>query len=52
MRWIQDFAMKAESPVDEAAMAQRLNHNTAIQQERIKGLVEAQAAETVVGAAS
>jgi aromatase len=41
MRWIQDFAMRAESPVDDAAMTERLNRNTLVQQQRIKELVEA-----------
>ncbi|MGH3621137.1 MAG: SRPBCC family protein [Sciscionella sp.] len=40
MRWIQDFEMRPDSPVDDAAMAERLNRNTAIQQQRIKGLIE------------
>lgn len=41
MRWIQDFEMRPESPVDDVTMAERLNRNTAIQQQRIKGLIEA-----------
>jgi aromatase len=47
MRWIQDFAMKPDSPVDEATMTARLNYNTTVQQERIKGLVEARVLRAV-----
>lgn len=42
MRWIQDFAMRADSPVDDTAMTKRLNRNTIIQQQRIKDVVEAE----------
>jgi aromatase len=44
MRWVQDFRMKQGAPIDDAAMTERLNANTKIQMERIRGLVE-QAAE-------
>jgi len=44
MRWIQDFHMKPEAPVDDAAMTRYLNENTAVQMARIKRLVEEQAA--------
>lgn len=44
MRWEQDFQMKPGAPLDDVAMAERLNRNTAIQMERIKGLVERAAA--------
>lgn len=40
MRWIQDFAMKPDAPVDDAAMTERLNRNTAVQMRLIKGKVE------------
>jgi aromatase len=40
LRWIQDFEMRADSPVDDAAMADRLNRNTAVQQQRIKEIIE------------
>ncbi|MER6950341.1 SRPBCC family protein [Nonomuraea sp. NPDC000554] len=40
MRWVQDFEMKPDSPVDDGAMRERLNTNTAVQMKRIKGLVE------------
>lgn len=45
MRWVQDFRMKKEAPVDDAFMAERLNRNTVIQMARIKQLVEAAAAK-------
>lgn len=45
MRWVQDFQMKPTAPIDDAAMTDRLNRNTRIQLERIKGLVERAAAE-------
>ena len=47
MRWIQDFAMKPDAPLDDTAMATRINTNTAAQQARIKELVEVRAAELV-----
>jgi aromatase len=40
MRWVQDFEMKPGAPVDDEAMAARLDHNTAIQMRRIKGIIE------------
>lgn len=43
MRWVQDFHMKPEAPLDDAAMTDRLNRNTAIQQQLIKGRIEAAA---------
>ncbi|MFI6847835.1 SRPBCC family protein [Kitasatospora sp. NBC_00085] len=43
MRWIQDFHMKPQAPVDDAAMTDRLNRNTAVQMDLIKGKVEAAA---------
>jgi aromatase len=47
LRWIQDFTMKPGAPLDDTAMAQRINVNSAVQQARIKDLVEARAAELV-----
>jgi ribosome-associated toxin RatA of RatAB toxin-antitoxin module len=41
MRWIQDFQMKPDAPLDDAGMTERLNRNTAVQMDRIKKLVEA-----------
>jgi aromatase len=49
MRWVQDFHMKPQAPADDEAMTAHLNKNTAIQMDRIKGLVEkAAAAEPAV----
>jgi aromatase len=47
LRWVQDFEMKPEAPVGDAAMADRINRNSAVQLARIKGLLEAAAAELV-----
>lgn len=44
MRWVQDFAMKPEAPVDDAAMTERLNRNTRIQMDLIKQRIERAAA--------
>lgn len=44
MRWIQDFAMKADAPVDDAWMTDRINRNTPVQMARLKAHVEAAAA--------
>ncbi len=49
MRWVQDFHMKPEAPVDDAFMADRINRNSVVQMERIKSLVE-QAAQQRSGA--
>jgi aromatase len=43
MRWIQDFHMKPEAPIDDAGMTERLNTNTAVQMKLIKEKVEAAA---------
>jgi aromatase len=40
MRWVQDFAMRADSPVDGAAMTERINTNTPVQMEAIRRQVE------------
>ncbi|GAA3732006.1 aromatase [Spinactinospora alkalitolerans] len=44
MRWLQDFEMKPQAPVDDAGMAERLNRNSPIQMRAIKERVEAAAA--------
>ena len=44
MRWVQDFEMKPEAPVDDATMQARLNRNTPVQMALIKQKVEAAAA--------
>ncbi|MCE6997195.1 SRPBCC family protein [Saccharothrix sp. S26] len=43
LRWVQDFAMKPDAPVDDAAMTRRINHNSGVQLARIKQLVEERA---------
>lgn len=48
MRWTQDFTMKATAPIDDEGMTARLNHNTGIQMQRIKRIVE-EAAERAAG---
>lgn len=41
MRWVQDFHMKPEAPIDDEAMTRRLNVNTAAQMKLIKDKIEA-----------
>jgi len=41
MRWVQDFEMKPAAPLDDAAMAARINENSVVQMQRIKTAVEA-----------
>ncbi len=43
MRWRQEFAMRPTAPLDDEAMTDRLNRNTAREMSRIKGIVEAAA---------
>jgi aromatase len=45
MRWVQDFRMRPEAPVDTAGMTERINANTPIQMKVIKEKVE-QAAQS------
>jgi aromatase len=45
MRWVQDFRMRPEAPVDTAGMTTRINTNSAIQMSLIKAKVEAAARE-------
>lgn len=40
MRWQQDFAMRHDAPVDDAAMTERINTNSAIQMDVIKNKLE------------
>lgn len=49
MRWVQDFEMRPEAPVDDATMQQRLNRNTPVQMRLIKDKIE-QAAATAATA--
>ena len=44
MRWIQDFRMRADAPVDTASMTHRINKNTAVQMDVIRQKVERLAA--------
>ncbi|MFE3824907.1 SRPBCC family protein [Streptomyces sp. NPDC059092] len=43
MRWVQEFRMKPGAPVDDQAMAERINRNTRVQMALIKERVEAAA---------
>jgi aromatase len=43
MRWVQDFEMKPDAPLDDEAMARRLTTNSVAQLELIKKRVEAAA---------
>ncbi len=43
MRWVQDFRMRPQAPVDTAAMTARMNANTAVQMTVIKSKIEAAA---------
>ena len=47
MRWIQDFAMRPDAPVDDAAMTDHINRNSRTQMELIKGKVEQHVKGTV-----
>jgi aromatase len=40
MRWIQDFQLKPDAPMDDAAMTDRINQRTPVEMARIKRLVE------------
>jgi aromatase len=40
MRWVQDFAMNAQSPVTLPAMTDHINRNSAVQMEHIRAEVE------------
>jgi aromatase len=43
MRWVQEFAMKPDAPVDDGQMEARINENTRIQMQVIKEKIERQA---------
>jgi aromatase len=43
MRWVQDFRMRPEAPIDTAGMTQRIDANSKIQMAVIKDKVEAAA---------
>lgn len=40
MTWVQDFAMRPTAPVDDAAMTERINTNSRIQQDIIRARIE------------
>ncbi|SEF24363.1 aromatase [Amycolatopsis pretoriensis] len=50
LRWVQDFEMKPGAPLDDHAMAARINGNSVRQQARIKQLLERAAREAEVPA--
>jgi aromatase len=43
MRWVQDFAMRPDAPVDDAQMTERINGNSKVQLELIREKVERRA---------
>ena len=43
MRWVQDFEMKPQAPLDDAQMTARINANTRVQMELIREKVERRA---------
>ncbi|MBB5957441.1 NAD(P)-dependent dehydrogenase (short-subunit alcohol dehydrogenase family) [Saccharothrix tamanrassetensis] len=45
MRWVQDFRMKSDAPLDDEAMTERLNRNTVTQMGLIKERIEAAAGQ-------
>jgi aromatase len=47
MRWIQDFAMRPEAPIDDAGMTQRIRTNSRIQMDIIRDKIERAALERV-----
>jgi len=40
LRWIQDFQLKPTAPIDDAAMAERINRRSPVEMARIKRLIE------------
>ncbi|MFG1956883.1 SRPBCC family protein [Nonomuraea sp. NPDC049028] len=44
LRWVQDFEMKANAPLGDGDMAERVNGNSVVQLERIKKIIETDAA--------
>jgi aromatase len=47
MRWVQDFAMKPDAPVDDAGVTARINANSVVQLELIRDTIEKRAREEV-----
>lgn len=48
LRWIQDFQMKPNAPLDDAGMTERINRNSVREQGRIRSIVEAAALRSPV----
>jgi aromatase len=46
MRWVQDFRMRPEAPIDTEGMTQRIDANSKVQMSIIKEKVEAAAARS------
>jgi aromatase len=44
MRWVQDFRMRPEAPIDTEGMTRRIDANSKVQMQIIKDKVEAAAA--------
>jgi aromatase len=42
MRWVQEFQMRQDAPVDDAAMAEIINANSPVQMAAIKAKIEAE----------
>lgn len=49
MRWVQEFHMKPEAPVDDAGMTRRINDNSKVQMALIKERIERAARRGVAG---
>jgi aromatase len=52
VRWIQDFAMKPDAPVDDAGMAEMINRNSRTQMALIRDRIEQAAGERRVPASA
>ena len=52
MRWVQDFEMNPDAPVDDQGMADHINRNSRVQMELIRDKVEQRAHELGVGPAA
>jgi aromatase len=46
MRWVQDFRMRPDAPLDDVAMTARINHNSRIQMDHVRAQVERLYAES------
>lgn len=52
MTWVQDFAMRPDAPVDDAAMTDRINTNSRVQMDIIRDRVERIAGQRAVAASA